>query len=254
MGRWKRTSTAVIASCGIVTLGCGGEEPGPVTGTETETPVGWEVFSIGQLRAERQRRNTGFFEFLTEPSFRMGLYHLPAGATDGQDPHGEDELYYVASGRATLTIDGTDHPVEPGSTFFVRAAVDHAFHSITSDLDVLVVFVSGASSTSDPASAAYTPTELVSGRDPGRNVWAPFFTATTMTAGMYLLPQSIGGDGVLTHTFDEINIVTDGAGTLEIGDQEARVAPGTIVFVEAGRGHRFRDLDSDLDVMIFWER
>lgn len=74
------------------------------------------------------------------PSLSMGLYALPAGGVDPQQPHTEDEVYYVVSGRATIRVGEEDRPVESGSVVFVEARVEHRFHTITEDLTVLVFF------------------------------------------------------------------------------------------------------------------
>jgi mannose-6-phosphate isomerase-like protein (cupin superfamily) len=39
-----------------------------------------------------------------------------------------------------MRVEEHDRPVGPGSVIFVPAQVEHRFHSITSDLSVLVVF------------------------------------------------------------------------------------------------------------------
>jgi mannose-6-phosphate isomerase-like protein (cupin superfamily) len=69
----------------------------------------------------------------------VGVYLLPAGGTDAQKPHHEDEVYYAVRGRATLRVADEDHPVRPGTLLFVPAEVVHFFHDITEEL-VLVVF------------------------------------------------------------------------------------------------------------------
>jgi mannose-6-phosphate isomerase-like protein (cupin superfamily) len=69
----------------------------------------------------------------------VGVYILPAGGTDGQSPHGEDEVYYTVRGRAKFRVGDEDHPVQPGSLLFVPATVPHHFHDIEEEL-VLVVF------------------------------------------------------------------------------------------------------------------
>jgi mannose-6-phosphate isomerase-like protein (cupin superfamily) len=69
----------------------------------------------------------------------VGLYTLAAGAVDGQSPHLEDEVYYTVRGRATLFVDGREHPVREGTVLFVPAGAEHRFHDITEEL-VLVVF------------------------------------------------------------------------------------------------------------------
>jgi mannose-6-phosphate isomerase-like protein (cupin superfamily) len=64
---------------------------------------------------------------------------LEAGATDGQSPHNEDEVYYAVRGRATLRVGTQDHPVQPGTLLFVPALAVHRFHDISEEL-ILVVF------------------------------------------------------------------------------------------------------------------
>lgn len=71
---------------------------------------------------------------------RVGLYVVPAGGIDEQQPHAQDELYYVASGRGMLRVEGEELTVGPGSVIYVRAHAAHCFHSISEDLSVLVVF------------------------------------------------------------------------------------------------------------------
>lgn len=74
------------------------------------------------------------------PTLELGLYHLPRGAADHQRPHTRDEIYYVTSGRATLTAGTREHPVRPGSILYVRAGLEHRFHHIEEDLTTLVFF------------------------------------------------------------------------------------------------------------------
>jgi mannose-6-phosphate isomerase-like protein (cupin superfamily) len=99
-----------------------------------------QVFTLAQLTAQRQQSGREWLEFLRVDSLSMGVYHLKKGATDTQSPHGQDEVYYVASGRAVLAVDGRDYPVEPGSVVFVKANAKHRFHSIGEDLTTLVFF------------------------------------------------------------------------------------------------------------------
>jgi len=78
-------------------------------------------------------------EVLRSDLLSVGLYLLPAGATDDQRPHNEDEVYYAVSGRARLLVGEDDHPVQPGTVLFVPALAVHSFHDIEEEL-VLVVF------------------------------------------------------------------------------------------------------------------
>lgn len=81
-----------------------------------------------------------YSEFLRVPALSAGWYVLPAGGSDPQRPHREDELYYVTAGRAVVRVGAEDRPVEPGTIIYVPAGAEHRFHSITEELRVLVMF------------------------------------------------------------------------------------------------------------------
>ncbi len=91
---------------------------------------------------DQQRAQSGkpYREFLRVPAMSAGLYVLPAGATDQQRPHHEDEIYYVVRGQARFKVDKEDHKVSAGSVIFVAAEVEHHFFEITEELAVLVLF------------------------------------------------------------------------------------------------------------------
>jgi len=74
------------------------------------------------------------------PNMSAGLYVLPAGGTDHQKPHREDEIYYVVRGRARVKAGFEDREVSAGSIIFVAAEVGHRFYDITDELEVLVFF------------------------------------------------------------------------------------------------------------------
>lgn len=79
-----------------------------------------------------------YVDFLASEKLSVGLAVWPAGATDRQQPHQEDEVYYVISGRGAIRVAGEDRPVKAGSLVFVAAGVEHRFHDIAEDLRVLV--------------------------------------------------------------------------------------------------------------------
>jgi len=97
----------------------------------------WELSDIDQSRAAEHRL---YSEFLRVPDLSAGLYVLDAGGTDPQSPHTEDELYYVVSGRGSVTVGDETREVATGSLIFVAATVPHRFHDITKRLEILVVF------------------------------------------------------------------------------------------------------------------
>ncbi len=99
-----------------------------------------DIFTLSDVMAAREQTGELYHEFLHVPTMSVGLYQLAAGATDPQEPHMEDELYYVVQGQARIQVDKEHTAVNAGSMVFVAANIDHRFHSITEDLTVLVFF------------------------------------------------------------------------------------------------------------------
>ena len=60
--------------------------------------------NLAEIEAERAPSGKLYREFLRVPALSAGLYVLPAGRTDPQKPHHEDELYYVVRGHARVRI------------------------------------------------------------------------------------------------------------------------------------------------------
>ena len=99
-----------------------------------------QAFELAELIDKRKQAGRLYLEFLKVPDLSMGVYELPAGATDPQSPHTEDEVYYVAKGKAQIRVGNEDRPVQPGSVVYVAKNVEHRFHSIEEDLTILVFF------------------------------------------------------------------------------------------------------------------
>jgi len=99
-----------------------------------------QAYELAQLISQREASNKLYLEFLKAPDLSMGLYVLPAGGTDPQSPHTEDEVYYVVSGRGKIRVANEDRAVQAGSIVYVPKNVEHRFHSIEEELTVLVFF------------------------------------------------------------------------------------------------------------------
>ncbi len=98
------------------------------------------VFQLDDVLAERARLGQPYHEFFTGRELKTAVYVLPEGATDMQQPHAEDELYVVLSGRARFQCNGHDQQVTRGSVLFVPAQAVHRFHAIEQRLELLVIF------------------------------------------------------------------------------------------------------------------
>ena len=99
-----------------------------------------DAFALAELALAQREAGKPYLEFLRKPSLSVGLYLLPAGATDDQSPHAEDEVYYVIAGRARFRAGSDDRAVDSGAVLFVGAGVDHRFYDIAEDLTLLVFF------------------------------------------------------------------------------------------------------------------
>ena len=102
---------------------------------------GANFFHLSQLEKQRTQAGKRYLEFLRISAMSAGVYVLPAGGTDPQSPHREDELYYVIRGRARMRAGSEDREIAEGSVIFVAARVEHRFYDIQEDLVVLVFFV-----------------------------------------------------------------------------------------------------------------
>ena len=106
----------------------------------------WTTRSIGEDPGP-----VSYAEILRSEALSAGFYRLAEGATDPQEPHREDEVYCVISGRGRLRIGDELFDIGPGSTAFVPAHETHRFESITEDLELLVVFAPPESAANDAA-------------------------------------------------------------------------------------------------------
>jgi mannose-6-phosphate isomerase-like protein (cupin superfamily) len=111
-----------------------------------------EAFDLHEVMEAHGEAGRLYHEFFAAPRLSMGLYVLPAGQTDPQSPHTEDEVYVVVKGQGTVQVDGEDRPLKPGSIVYVEQGVAHHFHSITDELTLLVVFAPPRRSQAQPSS------------------------------------------------------------------------------------------------------
>ncbi len=99
-----------------------------------------DLFELNDLRTQVERAEQAYLEFIRVPTLSAGLYVLPAGGLDPQQPHRQDEVYFVVRGRGRIQAGADDQEVKAGTTIYVPAHVDHRFHSITEKLEILVMF------------------------------------------------------------------------------------------------------------------
>lgn len=99
-----------------------------------------EAHELSDVEAGRRSSGRPYLEFIRRPALSVGLYVLDAGAVDKQQPHGEDEVYYVVAGRGRITVGEETRDVATGAVVYVGASVAHRFHDIEEQLRLLVFF------------------------------------------------------------------------------------------------------------------
>jgi mannose-6-phosphate isomerase-like protein (cupin superfamily) len=108
-----------------------------------------DVDDVGGLVESVPDDAVGYREFVRERSLSVGLYTLPAGSDDPQDPHTEDEVYHVLEGRARLRVGSETARVGPGSVVFVPRGTDHEFLDVEETLRTLVFFAPAEGTNAD---------------------------------------------------------------------------------------------------------
>ncbi len=81
--------------------------------------------------------------------------------------------------------------------------------------------------------------------------WKEFMRVETMSAGVYRLKAG-ERDLQKPHTEDEIYFVTKGRAKFTAGENIQEVTAGSIIYVEAGRDHRFIDIAEDIEVLVIF--
>jgi mannose-6-phosphate isomerase-like protein (cupin superfamily) len=107
-----------------------------------------DAFEIRELIARQTAGGPKYLEFMRVPDLSMGLYKLQPGEPDLQKPHREDEVYVVVGGQAKIRVGDEDRDVQNGSIVYVAKGVPHRFHTVTSELRVLVFFAPAETSPS----------------------------------------------------------------------------------------------------------
>ncbi len=59
---------------------------------------------------------------------------------DLQQPHQQDELYFIQGGTGRIDINGQKFDAAAGDAFFVAAGIEHRFESFSDDFVTWVVF------------------------------------------------------------------------------------------------------------------
>jgi mannose-6-phosphate isomerase-like protein (cupin superfamily) len=98
-----------------------------------------DAIGIGAVQQRLEAAGGGYEVVHLSPGLELGVYVLVAPEPDRQQPHEDDEVYVVLSGRGTLDIEGDAVALVEGDAVFVPAGAEHRFVGYEG-LSVLVIF------------------------------------------------------------------------------------------------------------------
>ena len=88
-------------------------------------------------------------------------------------------------------------------------------------------------------------------RERAAKLYLEFLRVPALSAGVYVLAAGTA-DPQKPHHEDELYYVVRGRARMQIGSESAEVRPGSVIFVEAQREHRFFDIEEELEVLVFF--
>lgn len=98
------------------------------------------VFDTNEYVKKIAKSDTYFHTFLNKENLAVGILRLGPGGNDTQEPHENDEVYYVVKGDGFLEINGKDYPVSEGMSYYVAKKIPHKFHENKKELVVMYFF------------------------------------------------------------------------------------------------------------------
>ena len=252
-----KTLIFLMAICGLL-LSCSNSDEEQIINNgqmnDKQIAPKWEVFSWDGLVQQRLDSGSVSFKFLDRNSMSAEFMELSSGQSDNRLSGTGDQLYYFSTGTGILTIGSLDVSFEQDQVIFVKSGQASIITRIDSDIQVVIITMKNPSDPTSPSWRKYENSSIESPRNGSQNVWNPFLKRSNLLLGFYMLPQSIGGDGRLIHTWEELNIVTSGRGKFRTDAGEVNIQKGSIFFVQNGNGHFFRGLLDDTDILILWKQ
>jgi mannose-6-phosphate isomerase-like protein (cupin superfamily) len=96
---------------------------------------------------------------------------------------------------------------------------------------------------------AWDVATLDAARADAGKLYHEFLSVPDLSGGLYVL-EAGATDPQSPHTEDELYVVMAGRGRIIVGDDEADVGPGSVVFVAADVPHRFVDIVERLVILV----
>ena len=212
------------------------------------------VFSVSELSDQLSAQGGTSLIFLDESTMSSSFMELSPGESTDSSTVDRDQVYYFFEGNVIMNIEGQVVNIEEESAVFIAANSSRSITSVTTNSRIIITELKLVISQTQEPFSIFTRAEMEAPRNPNQNVWNPFLNEGSVIFGLYMLPQLVGGDNRLVHGFDELNIITRGSSRFETDEGDVQVEPGSLVFVREGNGHAFNMLNSDIDILILWNK
>jgi len=98
---------------------------------------------------------------------------------------------------------------------------------------------------------AFTLNDLLAEQDASGERYRELLRPPSLSAGIYRLAAG-EADPQQPHGEDKIYCVLGGKARFAAAGETVNVAPGSVLFVEAGTEHRFTEITEDLAVLVFF--
>lgn len=98
----------------------------------------WHADDLATMISSLPDGDEPYVECCTRGTMSLGMY-APSGQ-DLQEPHDQDELYFVLSGSGTFVQGDRKSAFRAGDALFVAAGAGHRFEDFTDDFAAWVVF------------------------------------------------------------------------------------------------------------------
>ena len=187
--------------------------------------------------------------------------HVPPGV-EGPPTHvhPSDQLYYIVDGDLEIELGSVTVSAVAGESVYIPAGLPHHNRNVSDRPETHVEIIAPGVTAGKPLAVFLDPDDIDSavadaeagglaavhkgGDDKAGRMftmsWLQNHDSGSHSAGMYRAEMSPGSAGPTTHVheFDQFYFVLDGTLDVEVGLQQHRVEPNTLVVLPAGVPHR----------------